>query len=480
MALLAGCASMGDRIAHSRPENVDGLQAHRTLAPAKLAEARWPATDWWKDLGDPQLDKLEAETLAGSPTLKMAKARVDKARALAGMAKSTLAPQVNANFQATYQRFSEHGVVPPPVAGSWRAQGQLALDAGYEFDFWGRHRAQLDAALGHVAAAKVDAFATRLLLSVQVARTYVELSRLYDQRDIAEATFTQRRKIYDLTRRRVAAGIDSRVELKQAEGALPASREAIAALNEAISRTRHQLAALLGQGPDRGLQIHRPALPGTNDAIALPSRLPAELLGRRPDVVAGRWRVEAAAQNIKTATASFYPNVDLLAYAGLQSLGLGHLLTLGSGIGGVGPAVTLPVFEGGRLRAQLVSTDANYNLAVERYNRILVEALHDIGDQIAAARSVKTQISAQRSACADAREAYKLARQRYGAGIGSYLSVLSAEAAVLQQRHLAVDLRARRLENNIDLVRALGGGFDETILTGHSAPTGTIQKRKTS
>ena len=194
---------------------------------------------------------------------------------------------------------------------------------------------------------------------------------------------------------------------------------------------------------------------------ALPSRLPADLLGRRPDVVASRWRVEAATHGIAAAKAQFYPDVNLLAFVGFQSIGLSQLLELGSGIAGVGPALRLPVFEGGRLRAQLATRDADYDAAVERYNGTLIEALHDIGDRLASIRSVAVQRREEQHALDAAREAYHLAVLRYREGIGSYLSVLSAESQVLVQRRLEADLRARDLDNRIDLVRALGGGFGD-------------------
>jgi NodT family efflux transporter outer membrane factor (OMF) lipoprotein len=465
--VAAGCAGIDDRSGRAPLDDANGLAGARTFSDAAV-DARWPESDWWKSLGDPQLDRLEAEALTGSPSLKAARTRVTRALALAGIAGAARRPRVDVNLSSTRQRFSENDIVPPPFGGSWQTESRLALDFGYELDFWGKNRAALTAALGEAEAARADAFAARLLVSVAVARAYVHLAQVYDRLDVAEATLAQRRQVYDLTRQRVAAGLDTRVELKQAEAAVPATREEIAALNETVALTRHQLAALLGQGPDRGLAIARPALQAGASAAALPSRLPADLLGRRPDVAASRWRVEAAAKDIVVAKARFYPDVNLLAFAGFQSIELSSLLKAGSHVAGIGPAVRLPVFEGGRLKSDLAGANADYDIAVEQYNQTLVEALRDIGDQLAAIRSVAAQSSEQRIALDAAREAYDLSLQRYREGVGNYLSVLSTEAQVLTQRRLEADLRAREYDNRINLIRALGGGFEDGARTaGH-------------
>ena len=182
-------------------------------------------------------------------------------------------------------------------------------------------------------------------------------------------------------------------------------------------------------------------------------------------MVASRWRVEAAARGIDAARARFYPDVNLLAFAGFQSLGLSDFLEAGSRVAGVGPALTLPLFDGGRLRSELAARDADYDAAVARYDRTLVDALRDLGDRLASIRGVAAQAREQRAALATAREAYALALARYREGVGAYLSVLSAETQVLAQQRLEADLRAREFDNRIELVRALGGGFkDESTL----------------
>ena len=462
--LAAGCASTTGLSTQATLKNADALAAEKSLAGTAASGTAWPATDWWRTFEDPQLDQLIDEALSGSPTLMIAAARTRKALAFADTTRSSLYPRVDADLEITRERFSGKGEVPPPFAGSWSTLHQLQATLNWELDLWGKNRAAYESALGEARAAAVDAYAARLALSTNVAQAYVQLQRAYLQLDVAEATLHEREQIYALTRDRNAAGIDSRLELKQAESALPATREQIAQLQETIQLTRNQLAALLGQGPDRGLAIARPTATALA-AAALPSTLPAELLGRRPDLIAQRARVEAAQKDIASAKAEFYPNVNLMAFVGLQSFGGAGFLSAASRMMGFGPAVSLPIFDAGRLRANLAGKNADYDIAVEQYNQTLADAIRDVVDQLASFHSVGEQRRQQVQAQATAQEAYDLALLRYREGIGNYLQVLSAEAPLLTQQGLDADLRSRQLTLAINLIRALGGGFDEAALS---------------
>jgi len=465
-ALVAGCASFDGLAPKAVRTEAGALAASKALSEAGASPAAWPAADWWQRFGDPQLDALIAEALAGNPGVGGARARIDKAVALAASYGAALAPQGNAGASITRQRYSSNGIFPRPIAGSWHTQTDLAATFSYELDLWGRNRAAYDAALGQARAAEVDAYALRLLLAASVARAYAQLERSFEQLDLAQAMLAQRLAILDLTRQRVAAGLDSDVELNQSEGSIPAARQRIAQLQEEIALGRNLLSALLGRGPDRGLSIGRPQL--REQAIALPSVLPADLLGRRPDVVAQRWRVESAQRDIDAAKGQFYPNVNLSAMVGLQSISFAKLLTAHSADPAFGPALRLPLFDGGRLRANLASKDADYDLAVEQYNQTIIEALREVVDQLASLKSVEAQRTELERGLTAARDGYALAGERYRAGIASYLQVLAAEAPLLEQQNLRASLRARELELSITLIRALGGGFEEARTAGAS------------
>jgi NodT family efflux transporter outer membrane factor (OMF) lipoprotein len=344
----------------------------------------------------------------------------------------------------------------------------LQASLSWEIDFWGKQRAAYQSALGLARATALDAQAAQLALSTGIAHAYIQLQREYLLLDVAQATVSQRERIIGLTRDRNQAGLDSLLEVRQTEEAVPAAREQVIQLQENIELTRDQLAALLGAGPDRGAAITRPDTTLITDP-ALPSYLPSNLLGRRPDLIAQRLRVAAATETIKERKAQFYPNVDLIAFAGFQRLGPGALISAGERQAGVGPALDLPLFDAGRRRAQLAGSDAAYDMAVEQYNQALSNALREVADQLSSMRSVAAQHVQQQLALEAASAAYDLAVLRYREGVGNYLQVLTTEDQLLVQQRLAAELKARRLDLAVTLIGALGGGFEEsTEVLAHS------------
>ena len=459
-ALLAACASGDGLQPGARALDLGALAAQDSLAALPTAVDGWPAGEWWKAYGDPQLDLLVDAALAGSPSLAIARARIEQAVALAGAADAARQPQLVGGASVDRQRFPERGLFPPPIAGATLTTGTLAANFSYEFDFWGRQQSALEAALSRARAAAIEAEAAKLTLAAAVAHSYVELEHQYALLDVAQDALKQREQIRALTALRSSAGLDAEVELHQSAATLFAARSDLAAASERITLLKNELAALVGQGPDRGVNIARPKL-GPGPAAALPANLPAVLLGRRPDIVAQRLRVEAAGGDIAAARARFYPNINLTALLGMQSVGLDRLLMGGNRIFETGAALNLPIFDGGRLRANLAARDADYDLAVEQYNSTLVAALRDVADQVNSWHAIDLQSTEQRQAQAEAEKAYRLALLRYRGGLSSYLSVLGSESQLLAQQRAGADLRARRLMASIGLCRALGGGFQD-------------------
>ncbi len=468
MLTLGGCAS-----------SAGIAPTAQTLAPASLglevasnaAPVDAVAADWWNGFGDPALTDLIDRTLVGNPTLKVAQARLSRAQAAIEGARAAEGLQINGALDVTRQHFSSTSIYPPPLGGSTRTLGTAQINASWEFDFFGRNRAALEATLGLQRAAQADISAARVMLAANVARTYVQLARLIDQREVAARSLKQRDDILALIRQRVQAGLDTTVELRQGEGALPESRQQIEQIDEQIALTRHALAALTAQPMD-ALDGLAPSLRAVK-ATPLPATVPADLIGRRADITAARWRIEAATSDIESAKAQFYPNINLGAFIGLSSIGLDRLVNAGSGQYGVGPAIRLPIFDSGRLRANLRGKTADLDAAVESYNAALIDAVHDVADQLTSLRSIDRQQAEQAQARTAAESAHDLSSQRYKAGLGTYLTVLNAEAGVLNQRRLAADLKARALDSQVALIRALGGGYsadaDVASLAGAAA-----------
>ncbi len=435
-------------------------QAELRTLPAAAADASAVAAidaAWWQSFQDAQLNRLVDQALQGSPSLQLAQARLRRAQAATDATRASHLPQVGVQADATHQRFTANGLYPAPLGGGIYDSGTAQLTASWELDFFGKNRAALDASLGQAKAAQADAQAARVLLVSQVARSYFQLLRLNGQLQLANRALAQRSEMLKLVQDRVQAGLDTRLELKQSEGSLPEARQQVEALNEQIALARNALSALVGQSNVADALV-LPALSAIKtEAVA--HTIPADLLGRRADIAAARWRVEAASSDVASAKAQFYPDINLVGFAGFSSIGLGNLLHAGSEQWGIGPALHLPVFDAGRLRAGLRGKTADLDAAVESYNAALIEAVRDVADQLASQQSIGLQQTQQQAAQAAAESAYEIAVQRYGAGLGNYLNVLGAETAVLAQRRLQVDLAARALDTQVALVRALGGGY---------------------
>jgi NodT family efflux transporter outer membrane factor (OMF) lipoprotein len=453
---LAACASSRGLQPQGRLLDMDGLQAGQTLAGGGLSASGFPAADWWRALGDPQLDALVAEGLRNSPSLDIADARLRQAQAQVAGAHAERLPSLSVSPGYTGMRLPES--MAGDAGGDYAGSVQAVLDFSYGIDLWGGKRAAWEAAVDSNHAAAVDAQAARLDISTGIVQAYLELAHAWETQQVADEELARAEKTLALTRQRRSAGIDSDLQVRQAEARLPLARQQQLAAQQQIDAARNALAALLGQGPDRGLQIARPQ--SLNPlALQLPGVLPSELLGRRPDIVAARWRVEAAGRQIDAAKARFYPSLNLTALGGVVSKDIGSLLESGSTFGILAPALSLPIFDGGRLRAGLAGRDADYDLAVASYNHAVVDALRDVADQVNAVRSLATQVDTQQQAVSIAQAANDLALQRYRAGIGNYLDVLSTQDLLLQAQQRLTNLQSQRLLSSVRLSAALGGGF---------------------
>ncbi|MDX3907589.1 MAG: efflux transporter outer membrane subunit [Pigmentiphaga sp.] len=452
VAALAACASM-DREAAPQARLLDGS----SLA-AEQADVQWPVQQWWHRYGDPQLDALIDEAIAGSPSVVVAQARLARAEAAVGAARADGLPQVDGTFSATRQRYTEHGAIPAPLAGGVRTDARLAVNVGYELDFWNKNGSLLKAAVSESRAAQAENQAAVGILASSVGSAYFNLQRLFAQRDVLQAAIAQRGRVGTLTRQRYASGLDTQVEVKQAESALAQARTQLAQVDEAIALQRNEIAALAGAGPERGAAIQPVALASPETAV--PANVPLSLLGRRADIVAARWRVESALRHIDAAKAMFYPNINLAGFVGTSALGLSNLFKSGSQIVGVGPAITLPIFEGGRLNANLKGTAADADLAIASYNQTVLHAVNEVADTLASIRALGRERNEQRQAKEAIEHAYDLAVERYRAGLGNYLSVLAAQSAVLEQARLDADLKARALTLDVALAKVLGGGSE--------------------
>lgn len=424
--------------------------------------ADWPSDAWWTAYGDPQLNALETEALAGAPDLRAAEARIRQALALVEQNRAANLPQLSFNGSVQTSRSSKNQGQPDFIKNflpsGYHTQSRLTFDLAWQLDFFGRNRAALASATSAARAAEADLASARLQLSTAVATAYADLARLYSERDAASESVRVRQATLTLVSDRLRNGLQTRGEYSQQASTIPQARQEVEALDRQIGTTRNQLSALLAAGPDRGLAITRPTAPRLA-AFGLPSTLGADLVGRRPDLAAARLRAQAAASRVKVAKADFYPNINLNGLYGVQSLGIDLLLQKDSIVGALGPALSLPIFSRGRLEGVYRGTRAEYDEAVASYDNTLAQALRDVADAVTGVKSAGAQLVEARAALASGEDAYRIAQLRYQGGLSTYLDVLTAESAVLAQRRTVADLSAQALSLDVALVRALGGGY---------------------
>lgn len=459
---LAGCANYSGLNTEGVSLQAQSLQAGQSLNGVTLSPAAWPKSDWWTSLGDPQLDGLIREALRDSPDMQIASARAHQASAAAGAADAARMPTLDASAGIRRERLAQYQ--DPTLQGDrYDTMRSLGATFNYTFDLWGGQRDAWEAALGQARAAEIDQQAAQLTLAADVARAYSNLGQAYIVHDLASEDLKRTQQLLSLSQRRLSSGIDSLYQYQQNQSLEASSQASLIDAEKNLQSAKIALAVLLGKGPDRGNEIARPNILQAS-AVALPSVLPAELLGRRPDLVAARWRVEAASKSIDAGKTTFYPNLNLSAAAGFESLMGNAVFGSSSRFFNVAPTISLPIFDGGRLRADLDARDADYDLAVAQYNKSLVKALGDVSDSIAQLRDVGRQIVVQQHATDIAQASYNTVLERYGSGVGNYLDVLSIEQQLLAAQRQLANLNAEQIDLSIQLMQALGGGFQSDNL----------------
>ncbi|MHB8729517.1 MAG: efflux transporter outer membrane subunit [Sulfuricaulis sp.] len=458
---LQGCVSIPPHETATLP-TPDAYKLERTVSAALSSPAfsrgAWPQQDWWRTFGDPQLDKLMDAALAGNPDLRIAEARVRQAEQIAATAHADNFPDVSANGSVTREHFSKNWLIPPQLASGAKTEGQASLDIAYDLDLWNRNRDTYRARLSEAQATAADRAETRLAIGAALARAYFQLNDHLDRLALARDALTQRQALAQLVKLRADHGLDTMAAVKTTDADVARAQADLIALTRAAGDDRREIAALTGEGPDDANKIGTPAI-HVDATFPLPESLPIDLLAHRPDIAAQRWRVEAAAREIGVVKAGFYPNINLAASAGVQSIELKDLFKSSSVFSTFGPAIHLPIFHGGRLRAELGASYAEYDMAVELYHRALVNAARQVADQLAAIRSLTQENERQDEALRDSEEAFRIARLRFEKGVANYLTVLQAQRDLLQQRDVNTRLRGARLQAIVGLIRALGGGY---------------------
>lgn len=417
----------------------------------------WPQTRWWRRYQDPQLDALIDQALQSSPSLDIAAARVRTAQATARGARAVQWPQINANFHVTRERLSENYIYPPPLGGSFQTDTGLGLQLDFNLDLWGKQRSLAKAAGQRALAAQAAQQQSYTLLVSAVIQGYFQLQDALAQSNAIATIVGKLQKALDITRDRYKNGLGIQVDVDQADSAVSAAQVQLAQARNNVELLEHQLAALLGQSPEQLTPIK--ARTGTALPKGVPEHMPMALLGRRADIAAARLQAEAAGAEVSAAKADFLPNVDLSAAAGFLSLGLDKLVRSSSQNNSIGPVITLPIFNGGVLNAQLSGRRAARDEAIAQYNETVLGALREVADTSASIRSLHEQIRHQEASLKAITSAYDVALDRYREGLGNFVQVLLAQSEVLKQTIQTTDLHARAYILDAQLETALGGGY---------------------
>jgi len=460
---LSGCAWFGEDTKRAEMISMPSMEqtlsaSHESLPP----HGTWPERDWWKAFGNAELNRLIETAVADNPGFKAAEARLRQSQAMVDAQAAEFYPTVDANVSFSAQRFSANSVQAKLAGEHFR---QLLINPfilRYHIDFWGQDKAALEAAVGEALAARAELADARLLLSVAVARGYFDLLAASEKLRLIQEIVAYRDNLVKLEQARVDTGLAATTPLLYAQTLLGTAREIEAAVRAEVELQKNLLATLAGKGPDwgRGIAVENAVFP---KRLALPSDLPLHLLAHRPDVTAARLYAEAAAQDIKVAKTAFYPDVNLIAFTGLHSASMTDIILQGSSLAyAVGPSIDFPIFEGGRLRANLSYREAVYDAAVERYNGSLLHAVQEVADSLARWRDIDTRLAEQRQTVDAIAETSRLAQTMNRTGLSDRSELLEATAVEYEQRFRLAALEGEHFKAAVQVIKALGGGYADT------------------
>jgi multidrug efflux system outer membrane protein len=460
LVLLAGCSVGPD---YHRPSalgtnavpaqfgdhSITNAGEWKTAAPA----AQLPRGAWWQLYADAELNRLETQAATNNQKIAIAVANFDQARAAVKVAQANFFPQISADPSASRQRTSGN-----MSSGNSRIYNtyNVSADASWELDVFGRIRRQTESARAELAASAEDLESLKLSIQAEVAIDYFTLRALNEQSAFLNQTAVAYQHALELTQNRRKSGVADELDVAQAETQLKSAQAQIPAVDLQRAQTRHALAVLCGQTATTFALT--PATVGTTNLPAIPASVPSEWLESRPDISAAERLMAAANANVGVAQAAFYPSIVLNGSGGFQSISASTLFDWPSRLWAVGPTLQLPLFTGGRNRAQLASAKAAYTGAVASYRETVLEAFQDVEDQLAAQHFLASQLDEETSALASARRALDIANYRYKAGVEQYLDVITTQTTELTHEQTVIQLRGQRLATSVALIKSLGAG----------------------
>jgi len=464
-AALAGCAAIAP---DTHPLAKRDIASAELSSNIKLAHEGWPQAQWWTAHHDEQLNAIIKQALAGGPSLEVAAAQIGTARSSLSRSLADLGLETSLYANANRQRYSATGLFPAPIGGAYYTEETLRLDLHYNFDWWGKNRAQVAAAVGELNAGRAAYAEAEQALAASIAQSYFRLqgawARLANTEQLAA---TQTALVQDKAKR-IARGLANADDQRAADMELSLIRKQQMQLKSDIEHEREALRALAGADNTALADLKPVKLSPTPHA--LPARLGIELLARRPDLQAARWKLEASLSRIDAAKAAFYPDVNLTGSIGLDTVKMENLLQAASRTLYLGPTLSLPLFDSKRLDAQLDGARTNRNERIAEYNQTIIDAVRDVAQGGAQLQGIEQQIKHQAEATAAVRAQLASAQARMDHGLANNSSVLNARVALLKQQDADLYMQQVQLLAEVALTNALGGGYHE------EAPLATASK----
>lgn len=421
--------------------------------------------NWWELYGDSKLNELEEQVDPSNQTLKEAEANFRQARAAIQFNRAAQAPTIAVAPSAAAVRSSANQpYFPTSLVNNGSGDLTLPVDLSYEVDVWGKIRRTVRAAREQAQASAADLETVRLSLHAEVAIDYFEVRSADAQKQLLDDTVMAYSDALQLTKYRFEGGVSPKADVAQAQTQLEQTRVQASDIVVQRQQYEHALAILLGRSP---AQFHLDPLPINLQAPALPDipvTLPSELLERRPDIAEAERRMAAANEQIGIAKSAYYPTLNLAAVFGVEGTSPANWLEWPSRFWAIGGSLSETVFDRGRRRATTESVRAAYDGSVANYRQTVLNAYQQVEDNLVALHILNTESAQQHSATAAAEESLQLSENRYAGGVDTYLQVVIWQTTALTNERNDIDITRRRLEANVLLIKAMGGGWDVSQL----------------
>jgi NodT family efflux transporter outer membrane factor (OMF) lipoprotein len=466
MAVLLVSCTVGPKYAQP---TVPSAPAYSEQPPSQFSEsAGWKTAQpsdslrkgkWWEIFNEPELNALEEQVEPANQTLKIADANYRQARANIQFQRSFRFPTVSAGPSITTNRVSSD--YPLGAEGLQYGFFSLPISASFDADLWGRIRKSVEAAKEQTQASAADLENVKLELQTELASYYFTIRGLDSQKRLLDDTVVAYQKAYDLTNNRYNGGVASKAEVAQAKTQLNQTQAQTIDLGVQRAQLEHAIAVLTGKPPE-GFHVSVAELP--NVLPVVPVGIPSELLQRRPDIAASERQVATANEQIGIAKTAFYPDLVIAAEGGLQAGSFVNWFTWPARFWGFGPQLTQTIFDAGRRRSQVTISEAAYDATVASYRQTSLTAFQEVEDNLSALRILEQEAAKQHEATLAAENSQQLAMNRYKGGLVTYLEVITAQSIALSNERTEVDLMQRRMDASVQLVRALGGGWDVSKL----------------